>query len=56
MNGNNNVINYFSLTDVDSNTNNVDGLPIKGNSMTTYDYTVGGLTFTAKGADTTIDL
>jgi len=46
----------FSVIDLDCNTDTVSGLPVAGETLTTMDYTVAGLTFYAKGGDTTIDV
>ncbi|HRX63959.1 MAG TPA: hypothetical protein P5060_02545 [Candidatus Absconditabacterales bacterium] len=56
MNGVSNKINSFAVIDVDHNGADVDGLPVEGEEMTTFNYTVAQLTFTAKGANTTIDV
>jgi len=56
MNNQNNKINRFALTEVTANTNNINGLPVVGNSMTTFDYDVAGLSFDDKGTASTIDL
>lgn len=56
MNNFANKINSFAVVDVEANTNDIDGLPVEWESMTTVAYTVAQVTATIKGADTTIDV